>query len=787
MRDKAFFPFFQVGFYTCCSLVAHPVTAQSISSDGTLSTPTEVNPTATGVEITGGTSSGGNLFHSFKDFSIPTGSEAFFNNASDVVNILNRVTGGNISNINGLLKANGSANLFLINPAGIVFGEGASLDIGGSFYGSTADSILFPDGVEFSATDTQTQPILTINAPIGLNFRDNPQPITNQSTANGVGLQVDTGKNITLVGGNLNFAGGKITAPGGRVELGGLSQAGEIGISNEGSLIFPDDVARADINLTNGSFVNVAGGGGGFININARNLTLSEKSQLLAGIAENSGSPTAQAGDITINATDAVKILGSNDDIGLDTEINNHVGLTPKKRDNEKNKSNAQGNAGAIFINTNFLEINNEGKITSANFSQGNSGEVFINANNILIERGAIFSAVIDGKGNVGNITINAKDSVVLDNGTDEANNVILSQVIGNGEGDAGDITINTGSFRLEDKSFILADNQGKGDAGNITINATDAVILDGSNQVSSDGKPFLALIISQVQNDVEGNGGDISISSPSISLANFSLISTNAKRGSTGQAGNITLNAETIKLDTGSVIDALTENDFDGGDININANFLELSNGGKIVTGNDKGGNAGNINLNIADNIVLNNGNPPNKSPFDEQILQELKLETGVFASNFASSTGNGGNIFISADSIKFEDQGSISAETVSGEGGNITLEVDNLLSLRNNSIISTEAGGSGNGGNIKIDAGFVVAFPNQNNDILADAQQGIGGNININTQGIFGLAERELNPITNDINASSQFSLDGNVSINTPDVEVFQETSEAPENVCS
>ena len=289
------------------SALISPAESQ-ITTDG--STNTIVTPTNNGVRIDNGDQRscclrhrvGGNLFHSFGEFSVPTGSEAFFNNASDIVNIFSRVTGGNISNIDGLIRANGAANLFLINPQGIIFGNNASLQIGGSFYSSTADSILFPDG-EFSAVNTQ-KPLLTINAPIGLNFRDNPQPITNRSVNNG--LEVKTGENISFIGGDINFQGGRIFAPGGNVELGGLSAAGQIAINADGSLSFPDGIERADVSLTNNASVNVRGDGGGFIKVNARNLILSEQSELFAGIAADSSLTSAQAGDITLNATDTI-------------------------------------------------------------------------------------------------------------------------------------------------------------------------------------------------------------------------------------------------------------------------------------------------------------------------------------------------------------------------------------------------------------------------------------------------------------------------------------------------
>jgi filamentous hemagglutinin family protein len=178
------------------TLIANSARSQ-ITPDGSL--PTSVNQQGNVTEITGGEQAGSNLFHSFQDFSVATGNEAFFNNKINIDNILSRVTGGNISDIDGLVRANGTANLFLINPAGIIFGNNARLELGGSFFGSTATGISFEDGTEFRSTNTGT-PILTINAPIGLNLRETTGNIS--STAN---LQSD--RSLTLSGNNLNLQG----------------------------------------------------------------------------------------------------------------------------------------------------------------------------------------------------------------------------------------------------------------------------------------------------------------------------------------------------------------------------------------------------------------------------------------------------------------------------------------------------------------------------------------------------------------------------------------------------
>ncbi|HEY9607212.1 MAG TPA: DVUA0089 family protein [Allocoleopsis sp.] len=152
-----------------------PALAQ-ITPDGSLGAETSVvtpNVSIGGLpadRIDGGATRGANLFHSFLEFNVGNGQRVYFANPTGIENILSRVTGNNLSNIFGTLGVNGGANLFLLNPNGIIFGPNAKLDIGGSFVASTADSVVFDNGFAFSATNPQAPPLLTISVPIGLQF-----------------------------------------------------------------------------------------------------------------------------------------------------------------------------------------------------------------------------------------------------------------------------------------------------------------------------------------------------------------------------------------------------------------------------------------------------------------------------------------------------------------------------------------------------------------------------------------------------------------------------------------
>ena len=140
------------------------------------------------------------------------------------------------------------------------------------------------------------------------------------------------------------------------------------------------------------------------------------------------------------------------------------------------------------------------------------------------------------------------------------------------------------------------------------------------------------------------------------------------------------------------------------------------------------------------------------------------MTIEDGAEIAVDSKGSGEGGDITLQAGLLTL-DQGKITAETTSNQGGNITLTIADKLRLLNNSQITATAGideGRGNGGNIIIDAPFIIAFPQGNSDITANAFAGDGGNITINTQGIFGIEFRDQQTSFSDITASSRFGPD-------------------------
>jgi filamentous hemagglutinin family protein len=771
----------------CLFTVSAAAQEAPIAPDGTL--PTEVNSSGNLTEITGGAQAGGNLFHSFSNFSVPNGGEAFFNNAADINNIISRVTGGKVSSIDGLIRANGSANLFLLNPAGIVFGPNASLNIGGSFLGSTADSLAFPEG-EFSATNIQ-KPLLTINAPIGLNFRDNPQPIIQQSRATDssgqflIGFQTQSEKNISLVGGDINLDGGIVFAPAGKVNLGGLSAAGQVKFDENGSLIFPDGVARGNVSLTNGAFATVTGERGGDINITASNIQINGNSGLLGGTFESIGKPDSQSGDINLNATGTINLdtsplnvdtIDNQVQVGAGGKINitaSSLSLTNNAKIN--NATSGTGNAGDININTGSLSTTQSSQILAFTSGQGSAGNVNITARDrisfdgrnendsfpsgiftgvdfeangkggdINIDTGSLsitnraqFSSGTDGVGDGGNIFIKARDEVSL------VNSILISEVgEDGGVGKGGDINIDTNSLILKDGSALLADTENQGDAGNITINARDRIVMEGkglsavpqatdlvASQITSTTDPR------NVEIDVGSKGGNISISTGSLSIADEGFIKTSTF--GKGDAGNVTISAsQGIQMTKGGFISSGVEEFATGnaGGIDLLTKNLSLTNGSYINASTFGEGDAGNTKINASDTISID-GNQNDSFNGIASLVGE-------------AAQGKAGGIDITAKNLSVTNGGVISAETYGeGDAGNLTINVKNFTVF--NSKVSASTWGVGDGGNLTVNASDSVELSGDDRDrngkpigaggLFTDVSiggQGNAGNLTINTK---------------------------------------------------
>ncbi|NEQ24440.1 MAG: filamentous hemagglutinin N-terminal domain-containing protein, partial [Microcoleus sp. SIO2G3] len=533
--------------------------------------------------IDGGVTSGANLFHSFSEFNVDTGRGIYFTNPTGINNILSRVTGGNISNIQGTLGVLGNANLFLINPSGIIFGQNARLDIGGSFVGTTANGIKFGD-VLFPATNSPVDlnnSVLAVN-PSALFFNQTPAgAIINQSIAPNPddltlkdGLRVPDGQNLFLVGGDVRLEnGGTVRALGGRIELGGLAEPGEVRIedftddaSNPNlnfplvGLTFPDGVARADVSLTDEAIVDVVALGGGDIAINAENVNVLGNSLICAGIgtagsscntpSSDFGSANPEAGNIVINATGTVSVSQS-------SRIEND--LNPGAIGNPDNIFEAIINGtlfGSILIDAESLFLSDGGQISTSTFGTGSAGLVFVDASNsvslstdtsmfsrvefgatgdaggILIGTGSLSltdRAQIDsstyGMGTAGAVVVEADGAVALANGS-----YIFSNVESGGLGNAGLIDISAESLSLLSGSQVqtivrgneFGQDPGRGSAGTIEIDVRDTITIDG---VGVDG--FNSAIFSSVGRGATGNSGNIEISTRSLSLSNFGLIDT--------------------------------------------------------------------------------------------------------------------------------------------------------------------------------------------------------------------------------------------------------------------
>ena len=736
-------------------------TKAQIAPDGTTST--TVNQDGNDFVIDEGDRVGDNLFHSFSEFSVPTGGSAGFNNAGDIANIFSRVTGSRISNIDGLLSANGTANLYLINPNGIIFGENARLDLGGSFFASTADSLLFEGDAEFSASNPQAAPLLEVSIPIGASFRNNPGDITVRGDGNGArtieseivdtqdALRVAEDTTIGLIGGNLNFESATVKTAGGRIEVGSVAggRVGLVEVDNGFSFDYSEIEAFQDISLSGRSNIDASGNGGGDINIAGRNIFLTGVSAIVSNtLGDEVG------GDTNVFATDAIEISGVENEGNFVSAIVNRT------------SPSGTADAGDINIETNSLSIGDRAFLNTSSSGQANAGNIIISASDSvsLASQGndsAILSSVdSNGIGNAGNITIDATNSIRLE-GQENGATIVSSNFNENSDRNAGNIAITTNSFDA-DNGNLLASHSGRGNAGNISISTIENIFLNNDSRINVAG--------------ADGNTGNIDITSNYLTIENSR---TALFAGSTGlgTGGNITIDVTNeVSLANNSGISVTGS---PGGSVDINTKNLSLLSGSLLFAGASLNSEvsdlaSGDVVINLSEDLVLDGSNSDNSTNISnsnfgqgnsgnvEVNARNITFNNGASISSITTNQGNVGNVTLNAsgdisfdgiNGFRISGVSNSVGEGASGSTGDVNITAKNF-NLTNGAGINSRVSGTGDSGNINLniaDTTTVDGFGSgQNEEISGDLPSqifsnvdftGIGnsGDIKINTQNLF------------------------------------------------
>lgn len=800
------------------AMLGTQLTAAQVVPDATL--PAGERSQVTGnlnFQIDGGAVRGSNLFHSFSEFSIPTSGFAFFNNAPTITNIFSRITGTSVSNIDGLIQANGTANLFLLNPNGILFGPNASLNIGGSFIGTTANAIGFPNGEVFSSDATQPLPsqLLTVNPNAFFFNQLNPQPITvqaqfNQLTPQGVnayssapvftpssfnatGLHVSPGKNLLLVGGPIQLGsegvfgsqstlgrpilvflnvqeyiqpnGGWLISPGSYIELGAVGGVGTLELSTtskDWQLTIPNGVPRANISLSNGSGIYAVGASGS-TRLLAQNIDIS-RSVLLMGIPSDVRLPDTQTGDLELNATGSITVSLSRLEISLF----------------------GQGTTGSINLTADdHVSLANTAVFnTVQSTGVGNAGNVDIATGSLFLTNSANVYTYIAGRGNASNVNINTRDSVSLDG------SVVASAAQRESVGNAGNINITTGLLSLTNSGTLSSLTFGQVNAGNININTRDTVsfrefsslstLTAGSGNAGSiniNAYNTISLAESNVFNIVtrfgsSGSNGNTNITTGSLLLTNGATLFSNIS--GPGNAGSVNIDARDAIFIDGAVQAAaggpskiftqvISGSVGQGGNVDITTGSLVLINGGNIDASTNGQGNAGRVTIKARDSIEIR-GTMPNRP----------NARSGVTTSATPGSVGNGGGVTITTGSLVVSEQGRISTNAQGrGRAGDIQIQAWDSVFFNGGDVLSTLGqGGEGRGGDIKIVARSLSVL---NNAQLSASTSGEGdaGNITVSADAVGLSSGGQL--LTTTFSSGQA----GDITVNTPDLQLSGATT--------
>jgi filamentous hemagglutinin family protein len=618
-----------------------------------------------------GTIRGQNLFQSFQTFNLSSGQSATFTGPNSIANVFSRVTGGSVSSIDGLLQCTiPNANFFFINPAGVLFGPNAQVDVQGAFAVTTADYIRFADGGRFDAR-TPANDVLTVANPAAFGFLTPP---AGQSLAgvtfNNCTVQVPNGQTLTVAAGAVQVqndpaiapGGTAVKAPGGTLQVAAVASAGELPVVGLDTTSFS---ALGSMTLSGNSLFSTShsGGGGQFL-LRAQDLSLSGN----AAIANNSlDYGTGGASEIDLRGT-----------LSLTSGGFIATGST--------------GQAGAGSLNLTALTLSMDGgTIYGATLGSGAAANITINAPTISLQNGSWILADTHDLGTGGTIAVNASEVSL------QSSSYISADAYGLGSG--GTIIVNAPAVSLANSSTLSADTYGPGPGGAVTLNAQSVRVLSD------------AAISSDCRLGASGNAGIVTIQAGTVQLDNGVI---SAASGGTGAGGQVQISSQSLSVagqNDGGEIDTIASGDGPAGNISITTGQLTLNPGGQIASGTFGAGRAGNITIQATD-IVLNEGEISASTSGagaggDVRIVSDTLSLTGPTSDARINTTslgsGQGGNISITTGELALKAGGVIISDALdAGRAGNVTIQATDIALDQGR--ISASTSGTGAGGDVRI-----------------------------------------------------------------------------------
>ncbi|MGQ4647995.1 two-partner secretion domain-containing protein [Lyngbya aestuarii] len=679
-----------IAFWSVPAL-AQIVPDNTLGTEGSQVTPNVDIQGLPGERIDGGAVRGSALFHSFSEFNVNDGQRVYFGNPSGIDNILTRVTGGNVSNILGTLGVDGAANLFLLNPNGILFGPNARLDIQGSFVASTGSGFQFADGSEFSATNPDAAPLLTMSVTPGVQWGTQLLGEIN----NAGNLEVGSGQTLALHGGDVTNTG-SLSAPGGTVMMLG----DRIGLL---------DNARINVSSQTGGGTVLIGGG-----LQGKGAVPNARRTFVDGGVEIEADAltTGDGGNVIVWADEVTGFYGN---------ISARGGIEA-------------GNGGFVEVSGKEHLIFRGNVDTSA--SQGNPGTLLLDPENITIVDGD-GAAQVNGNGAANDAQLN--DGQILQGDGGASSFTISENTLENLAGDTNVILQATSNITIEN----LADNTLAFQAGSGRIALT----------ADSDSNGVGSFLMQDVQDTLYTSGRNIEISGASLTLGNINTSFENGGDVSLSAqgdlivrdieanglaSGHITLTTEGTVSINNSKIQSETTGSETGGDINITADMVEILDGGLIASRTSSSGDAGNVTINTKQLLIQNS-------------QRDSGQRTGITTGIEKGVSGDGGDIFIYASEL-VELIGNKPGEFIPDlTNSNAVFQIQNILvGLTTTSFGSGKAGNLSietKQFTIQDGAGAAAATLGTESDAGAGGEMRVSANT-IEFQGLAGLATATIGP---------------------------------------